>query len=79
VVSDAGYTGHAYILGRNHEHALTAARIDALMQDDTRRDELWNQIISPLARTAEERKQREREKVAATRVDFFTLVRGEDE
>lgn len=79
VVSGAGHTGHAYILGRNHEHALTAARIDALMQDDRRRDELWNQIISPLARTAEERKQREREKVAATRVDFFTMVRGEDE
>jgi alpha-D-ribose 1-methylphosphonate 5-triphosphate synthase subunit PhnG len=79
VVSDAGHTGHAYILGRNHDHARMAAQIDALMQDEARRDELWARIISPLAHAAEDHKRREREKAAATRVDFFTMVRGEDE
>ena len=78
VVSGTGHTGHAYILGRNHHHARTAAEIDALLQDDTVRDSLMQEIIMPLAGQAAARVQQERAKAAATRVDFFTMVRGED-
>ena len=78
VVSVTGHTGHAYILGRNHLHARAAAEIDALLQDDTVRDALMEEVIAPLAGQASDRAQQERAKTAATKVDFFTMVRGED-
>lgn len=78
VVSGAGHTGHAYVLGRNHQHARAAAEIDALLQDDTVRDNVMKEIIAPLAAQAMARTKDARAKTAATKVDFFTMVRGED-
>ena len=78
VVSGNGHTGHAYILGRNHHHARAAAEIDALLQDDALRSNLMDEVIVPLAGQKLARIQSERAKTAATKVDFFTMVRGED-
>lgn len=78
VVSGAGHTGHAYVLGRNHHHARAAAEIDALLQDEALRDGLMGEIIVPLAEQARARIHNDRAKTAATKVDFFTMVRGED-
>ncbi|HTN98964.1 MAG TPA: phosphonate C-P lyase system protein PhnG [Nordella sp.] len=71
-----GTVGHAFVMGRSHDHATRAAVCDALLQgpDGAR---LMEAIIAPLAR---ERSQRERQmalKNAATKVDFFTMVRGD--
>jgi alpha-D-ribose 1-methylphosphonate 5-triphosphate synthase subunit PhnG len=73
-----GTTGHSFVMGRSHEHAVSAAVCDALLQgsDNAR---LAETVVTPLAR---ERAEREREialKNAATKVDFFTMVRGEDD
>ncbi len=78
VQSSAGNKGNAYVLGRNHTHALVAAELDAALQDETRNGSLLEEIIEPLARMAASKKQHHREKVATTKVDFFTMVRGED-
>ena len=72
-----GTVGHAYVQGRDRRHATEAALADALLQTD-RAEEVLDAVITPLAREAAERRARRAEKAAATRVEFFTMVRGED-
>ncbi|MGE0005077.1 MAG: phosphonate C-P lyase system protein PhnG [Parvibaculaceae bacterium] len=72
-----GTVGQAFVMGRSHEHALAAAVCDALLQGDGR--DLAETVVAPLA---QERAERDRDlalKNAATKVDFFTMVRGEDD
>jgi len=78
VKSEKGNVGHAYILGRDHEHAQVAAEIDAVLQDENSRSDILDAIITPLRQIAEERRNTHKRKTAATKVDFFTVVRGED-
>jgi len=77
VVSAEGYQGFGYIRGRDKRHAELAATYDALLQAPHRRATLGERLIEPLAREENERRQARAAKAAATRVDFFTLVRGE--
>jgi alpha-D-ribose 1-methylphosphonate 5-triphosphate synthase subunit PhnG len=73
-----GPTGFGHVAGRSARHAELAALFDALLQDPARQEALIAGVITPLAaRTAAERTRKAAE-VAATKVDFFTLVRGED-
>lgn len=72
-----GEVGVAYLLGRDRAKARTAALLDALWQT-ARRSEVEAALDPIRARIAEERILKER-RVAATRVDFFTMVRGEDQ
>jgi alpha-D-ribose 1-methylphosphonate 5-triphosphate synthase subunit PhnG len=75
---DSGETGFSYALGRDHDKARLAAVCDALWQSAARQAEIERHVLAPIrARLARER-QEKRERSAATRVDFFTLVRGED-
>ena len=73
----SGEIGHAYVMGRNHKHAEIAAVCDALMQS-ARHDEVDRNIINPLEKFARSTAAKQSAKVAATKVDFFTVVRGED-
>ncbi len=72
-----GRTGHAYVQGRDKAHATRAAALDALMQG-TEAPALLRDVLTPLADDETRARQDLAEKAAATRVDFFTLVRGED-
>ena len=75
---DSGEVGFSYLLGRDHDKARLAAVCDALWQSDGRRDAIERHVLAPIrSRMARERAEK-REQAAATRVDFFTLVRGED-
>lgn len=74
---DSGEVGHAYVQGRDRAHAERAALVDALMQTG-RAAEIARQVLEPLAGEAARRKRDRAAKAAATRVDFFTMVRGED-
>ena len=73
----SGAVGHAYVQGRDRDHALRAALIDALMQTGAA-EALRVQCLAPLARDEAARRQVAAEKAAATKVEFFTMVRGED-
>lgn len=77
VVSTQGKTGYAFVLGRDKQHAETAAVIDALMQDDKYRERIAAQILQPLAEQTAVIHAEQQAEVAATKVDFFTMVRGE--
>ncbi|HYG88137.1 MAG TPA: phosphonate C-P lyase system protein PhnG [Azospirillum sp.] len=72
-----GIVGHAWVAGRRTDHAERAAVLDALMQDPVRRAEVAPAIDRLEAAHAARRERAARE-AAATRVDFFTMVRGED-
>ncbi|MGR1582822.1 phosphonate C-P lyase system protein PhnG [Thalassobius sp. S69A] len=73
----SGQVGHGYVQGRDKTHAQQAALIDALMQTG-RADEMRASVLQPLAEAQEHTRQTRAAKAAATRVDFFTMVRGED-
>ena len=75
---DTGETGSSYILGRDGDKARNAALIDALWQRGDWRARVESQIVKPLAQALDKHDERAAAESAATRVDFFTLVRGED-
>jgi len=73
-----GTVGHAYVGGRRRRHAELAAVLDALLQQPGRRRELEAELIAPLARAQAERRRAVVARSAPTRVEFFTMVRGDD-
>lgn len=74
---DSGEIGHGYCLGRDTEKARLIAVIDALFQREPENVDFA--ILRPLRDAAHAADQRRREETAATKVEFFTMVRGEDE
>ncbi|MBS0534783.1 MAG: phosphonate C-P lyase system protein PhnG [Proteobacteria bacterium] len=74
----SGEMGFGYVLGRDREKARMVALCDALWQVAERRDAVETRVLAPLRSKQKEKKELERARTAATRVDFFTLVRGED-
>ena len=75
---DAGTIGHAYVQGRDKTHARIAALVDALMQT-AQESRLRAAVLDPLAADHAARRRARAGEAAATRVDFFTMVRGEDQ
>jgi alpha-D-ribose 1-methylphosphonate 5-triphosphate synthase subunit PhnG len=74
----SGQVGHCYALGRDKQKAKLAAIADALWQDPARRGVVETRIIAPLRSALTTAHERRRAETAATKVDFFTMVRGED-
>jgi alpha-D-ribose 1-methylphosphonate 5-triphosphate synthase subunit PhnG len=73
----SGEVGFGYTLGRDQDKARMIALCDALIQTSDHADAVEAQVLAPLrARMMSERGRRAAE-TAATRVDFYTLVRGE--
>jgi alpha-D-ribose 1-methylphosphonate 5-triphosphate synthase subunit PhnG len=73
---DSGEVGHGYCLGRDTEKARLIAVIDALFQREPGNVDFA--ILRPLRDIAYAEDKKLREETAATKVDFFTMVRGED-
>ncbi|MEP3436377.1 MAG: phosphonate C-P lyase system protein PhnG [Hoeflea sp.] len=74
----SGQIGHAMISGRDVRKAQLVAVIDALAQDPAHADLIERDIVKPLEKSASGADAKLREETAATRVNFFTMVRGED-
>lgn len=72
----SGHVGHGYVQGRDRNHALRAALVDAMGQTDPG---LTAPILASLRAEEQQRRAATAAEAAATRVEFFTLVRGEDE
>jgi len=72
----SGHEGHSYVQGRDRDHARIAALIDALMQTG-RADALRRDILDPLEAERQAARAARAAKADATRVEFFTMVRGE--
>lgn len=72
-----GPVGHAYVAGRDAEKACAAALCDALLQG-AGADAVQQNVIAPMRALIAKRRADHAAKAEATKVDFFTLVRGED-
>jgi alpha-D-ribose 1-methylphosphonate 5-triphosphate synthase subunit PhnG len=75
---DDGTTGHAYVHGRHLRHAELAAALDAMLQDPLRHAAVAGRVVDRLADEQAARRRTAEARAAATRVEFLTLVRGED-
>jgi alpha-D-ribose 1-methylphosphonate 5-triphosphate synthase subunit PhnG len=66
------------VLGRDRDKARLAALADALWQSAQYQAAVEQKIVEPLRARQQERLARSRAETAATKVDFFTLVRGDN-
>ena len=71
------WTGFGHVAGRSGRRAELVAVFDALMQDPARHDVVERTVVAPLAMRQEAAKATQAAKVSASKVDFFTMVRGE--
>ena len=71
-------TGVAYLKGRCPRRARLAAVADAYWQNDSTREAVESSLVSPIEERLKADRRKAAEEAAATKVDFFTMVRGED-
>ncbi len=76
-IEGGGAIGHGYVQGRNKRHAEIAALVDAFLQTDAA-EKIQAGLLAPLRNEETARHAARAAKAAATKVDFFTLARGED-
>jgi alpha-D-ribose 1-methylphosphonate 5-triphosphate synthase subunit PhnG len=72
-----GEIGFGYTLGRDRQKVRMIALCDALVQSDQFAEAVESEVIAPLRTQMISERNRTAAETAATRVDFYTLVRGE--
>jgi alpha-D-ribose 1-methylphosphonate 5-triphosphate synthase subunit PhnG len=72
-LEDGAASGSSYVAGRSERHATLAAVFDAVLQAPASRAAI--EAIEKLAAAQAEARQAAATKVAASRVEFFTMVR----
>lgn len=75
---NSGTLGYSYVLGRDKAHAERCAVIDALLQEQPYFQTLMETLIAPLEADRAARIAARQAEVNSSRVDFFTLVRGDN-
>ncbi|WP_114357069.1 MULTISPECIES: phosphonate C-P lyase system protein PhnG [Rhodopseudomonas] len=73
----SGEVGFGYTLGRDRSKAKLIALCDALLQSPDYADAVEAEVIAPLRTQMEAARAEKAAQTAATKVDFYTLVRGE--
>lgn len=71
-----GERGYGHTLGRDLEQARRIAICDALWQRE--REAIEDHVLAPIAVRLEAARAKVAAETVATRVEFYTLVRGED-
>jgi alpha-D-ribose 1-methylphosphonate 5-triphosphate synthase subunit PhnG len=74
---DEPLVGLGMVLGRDAERARTAALIDALLQDPAHFEAIVDGLLRPLEEAVSQSRAQRAGAAAATKVEFFTMVRGE--
>lgn len=72
-----GEVGFGYALGRDARKAQMIALCDAMVQSVELSGEVETKVIAPLRAAMIDERSRKAAETAATRVDFYTMVRGE--
>jgi alpha-D-ribose 1-methylphosphonate 5-triphosphate synthase subunit PhnG len=75
----SGVIGHAYLLGRAPARARLAAIFDALWQDEATRDRVEAEVLAKVRARIDAALARTAAETAATRVEFFTVTRGDNQ
>lgn len=76
--ADAATAGVSYVQGRGQRHAEQAAVLDALLQRQGWHQRVQDIVIAPLSQALTQRAATQAATAAQTRVEFFTMARGED-
>jgi alpha-D-ribose 1-methylphosphonate 5-triphosphate synthase subunit PhnG len=74
----SGEVGFGYTLGRDGEKARLIALCDALIQSPAHRADVERHVVRPLQEKLAAARTETAAETAATRVDFYTLVRGDN-
>jgi alpha-D-ribose 1-methylphosphonate 5-triphosphate synthase subunit PhnG len=72
-----GEVGFGYVLGRDRRKAQMIALCDALVQSNEFSEAVEANVLTPLRAAMVSERDRRAAETAATRVDFYTMVRGE--
>lgn len=78
VMLGSGTVGHAHALGTDREKARLSAIFDAVWQEPDSQHFVETELLGPIAERLDAENRRLAEETAATKVEFFTMVRGED-
>lgn len=70
--------GYSYLLGRNQAHAERCAVLDALLQEPSHFQALMETLINPLEAERQARLDARQAEISPSKVNFFTLVRGDN-
>jgi alpha-D-ribose 1-methylphosphonate 5-triphosphate synthase subunit PhnG len=73
---EGGAVGVGYVAGRDKRKAELVAVLDALLQQGPFVEALKCDVVEPLAGRQDAARREVLSKAAATKVDFFTMVRG---
>lgn len=74
----SGTVGHGQSLGTDRKKARLCAIFDALWQEEPTKAFVEEGLLQPIAQRIGTAAQQKAGETAATRVDFFTMVRGDD-
>lgn len=77
VIQLGDLTGFGYVAGRSKRHAELAALCDGLLQHPDWQDQVRLQVLTPLQTAAQAQQKTDTAEVESTRVNFFTMLRGE--
>ncbi len=73
----SGEVGFGYVLGRDRRKAQMIALCDALVQSNEFSEAVEESVLTPLRAAMVSEQDRRAAETAATRVEFYTMVRGE--
>lgn len=71
------HLGYAMVMGSNHDRARLAALFDGLLQNPEYHPAIKGELLERLALKQQQEKQALAQQIDETRVEFFTLKRGE--
>ncbi|MEM6254903.1 MAG: phosphonate C-P lyase system protein PhnG [Cyanobacteria bacterium P01_D01_bin.156] len=77
VIQLGDMTGFGYVAGRSKRHAELAALCDGLLQHPDWQNQVQAKVIAPLQTAIQKMYQDQTAEVESTRVNFFTMLRGE--
>ena len=77
VIKMENIQGFGYVGGRSKRHAELAAVCDGLLQQNEWRDRVQELVIQPLHTKLIEHQRKQQNQTEATKVEFFTMLRGE--
>ena len=69
--------GHGWVKGRDTRHAELIAVVDACAKRREWQADIEEGLVAPLEQALDAERHEQARRAAATRVDFFTMVRGE--
>lgn len=75
---DGGPVGVGHVLGTDAGQCGDIALCDAMLQDPRYADAVREQVLEPLDSHEQDRRTERAARMERSRVDFFTLVRGDD-